>query len=51
MPAPKNAILDPFKPYINQRWNDGITSATVLHTELQAQGCKGSTGGLPPLWG
>ena len=35
-------ILDPFKPYINQRWNDGITSAAVLHTELQAQGWKGS---------
>jgi transposase len=36
------SILDPFKPYINQRWNDGITSATVLHAELQAQGWKGS---------
>jgi transposase len=36
------SILDPFKPYINQRWNDGITDAAVLHTELQAQGWKGS---------
>jgi hypothetical protein len=36
------SILDPFKPYINQRWNDGITDAAVLHTELQVQGWKGS---------
>jgi len=33
--------LDPFKPWICQRWNDGITNATVLHAELQAQGWTG----------
>jgi hypothetical protein len=36
------SILNPFKPYINQQWNDGITDAAVLHTELQAQGWKAS---------
>jgi len=36
------SILDPFSPYINLRWNDGITNAAVLRTELQAPGWKGS---------
>ena len=36
------SILDPFKPYLNQRWNDGCTSAAVLRAELQARGWKGS---------
>jgi Homeodomain-like domain len=34
--------LDPFKPWINHRWNEGITDAAALHAELQAQGWKGS---------
>jgi transposase len=34
-------ILDPFKPYLGQRWNDGITSAAVLHEEIRARGWKG----------
>jgi transposase len=34
--------LDPFKPYLNQRWNEGITDATVLHAELHARGWRGS---------
>jgi transposase len=33
--------LDPFKPWINQRWNEGVTNATVLHAELQARGWTG----------
>jgi transposase len=34
--------LDRYKPYLRQRWNEGITSAAVLHTELQARGWHGS---------
>jgi transposase len=35
--------LDPFKTYINQRWNEGLTSAAALHAELAAtQGWTGS---------
>jgi transposase len=33
--------LDPFKPYLNRRWNQGITSAAALHAELAAQGWTG----------
>jgi transposase len=38
----RETALDPFKPYLHQRWNQGITDATVLHAELEAQGWKGS---------
>jgi hypothetical protein len=34
-------ILDEFKPYLGQRWNDGITSAAALHEEIRARGWKG----------
>jgi transposase len=34
-------ILDPFKPYLNQRWNQGITSGAVLHEEIRARGWTG----------
>ena len=34
--------LDRYKPYLRQRWNEGITTATVLHAELQARGWQGS---------
>jgi transposase len=39
----RESKLDPFKAYINQRWNEGITSAAALHAELAAtQGWTGS---------
>jgi transposase len=34
--------LDRYKPYLRQRWNEGITSAAALHAELQAKGWQGS---------
>jgi transposase len=34
--------LDPFKPYICQRWNEGLTDATALHDELHQRGYTGS---------
>ena len=39
----RESRLDPFKPWINRRWNEGITSAAALHTEMAAtQGWTGS---------
>jgi transposase len=39
----RESKLDPFKAYINQRWNEGITSAAALHAELaDTQGWTGS---------
>jgi transposase len=39
----RDSKLDPFKAYINQRWDQGITDAAVLHAELAAtQGWTGS---------
>ena len=38
----RDSKLDPFKPWINQRWNEGITDAAALHAELQGRGWTGS---------
>src|SRR5579875_2140881 len=38
----RQTILDPFKPCLNQRWNDGITGTAALHAEIAARGFTGS---------
>jgi transposase len=38
----RESKLDQFKPYIGQRWNDGITDAAALHAELLERGWAGS---------
>jgi len=35
------SILDPFKPYLGQRWNEGCTNAADLHEEIRARGWHG----------
>jgi transposase len=38
----RSSKLDRFKPYLHDRWNAGVTEATVLHTELVELGWRGS---------
>ena len=39
----RESKLDPFKPWINRRWNEGLTSAAALHAEMTAtQGWTGN---------
>ncbi len=38
------SVLDEHKPYLHQRWNDGVTNVVQLHAELKERGYKGSYG-------
>jgi len=38
----RESKLDQFKPYLHQRWNEGLTDAAALHAELREQGWAGS---------
>jgi hypothetical protein len=38
----RESKLDQFKPYICQRWNEGVTDAAALHAELRERGWAGS---------
>ena len=38
------SILDEHKPYLHQRWNEGVINVIQLHSELKERGYKGSYG-------
>ena len=38
------SILDEYKPYLHQRWNEGVTNVVQLHAELKSRGYKGGYG-------
>jgi transposase len=38
----RQAKVDEFKPYLCQRWNEGVRDAAVLHAELRQRGWAGS---------
>ena len=38
------SILDEHKPYLCQRWNEGVTNVIQLHSELKKRGYRGSYG-------
>lgn len=38
----RSSLLDRYKPYLHQRWNEGVTDATLLTKEIAAQGYAGS---------
>ncbi len=37
----RRSVLDPYKPYLVQRWNEGCRTGTVLWHELEQKGYRG----------
>ncbi|MEJ3746947.1 hypothetical protein WEI85_27130 [Actinomycetes bacterium KLBMP 9797] len=38
----RESLLDPYKSYLHQRWNDGCADTAVLYAEIREQGFRGS---------
>jgi transposase len=38
----RSGLLDHYKPYLHQRWNEGVTDAAALTKEITARGYTGS---------
>jgi len=38
------SVLDEYKPYLHQRWNEGCANVRQLHAELKERGYKGGYG-------
>jgi transposase len=38
----RSSLLNRYKPYLHQRWNEGVTDATLLTKEITVQGYTGS---------
>lgn len=38
----RDSLIDAFRPYLHQRWNEGCTDATVLYQEIRQLGFTGS---------
>lgn len=45
-PPPRGSILDPYKPYIFQRWQQGCRNSVQLYDEIKARGYSGCDSGL-----
>jgi transposase len=41
LPAARDSALDPHKPWLHQRWNEGTRDAATLHAEITARGYTG----------
>jgi hypothetical protein len=38
----RDSIIDPYRPYLHQRWNEGCTDGTNLYAEIRKLGYTGS---------
>lgn len=39
--SPQSSLLDPYKPYILERWNAGCHTGTIMLREVEARGYRG----------
>jgi transposase len=38
----RDSLIDSYRPYLHQRWNEGCTDASILYTEIRKLGYTGS---------